>query len=45
MSDPISCDVIVLGLGPGGQMLATKLAEAGVDTVGVVVIYPRPFIM
>lgn len=35
MSDPIACDVIVLGLGPGGQMLATKLAEAGLDTVGV----------
>lgn len=35
MSDPIACDVIVLGLGPGGQMLATRLAEAGVDTVGI----------
>ncbi|PUA80069.1 dihydrolipoyl dehydrogenase family protein [Nocardioides currus] len=35
MSEPVACEVIVLGLGPGGQMLATKLAEAGVDTVGV----------
>ena len=28
-------DVVVLGLGPGGQELATELAEAGLDTVGV----------
>lgn len=35
MSERISCDVVVLGLGPGGQELATELAEAGLDTVGV----------
>ena len=35
MSESLSCDVIVLGLGPGGQELATQLAEAGLDTVGV----------
>ncbi len=34
-SDLVACDVIVLGLGPGGQALATGLAEAGLDTVGV----------
>jgi pyruvate/2-oxoglutarate dehydrogenase complex dihydrolipoamide dehydrogenase (E3) component len=31
----IGCDVVVLGLGPGGQELATELAEAGLDIVGV----------
>jgi pyruvate/2-oxoglutarate dehydrogenase complex dihydrolipoamide dehydrogenase (E3) component len=31
----LTCDVVVLGLGPGGQELATELAEAGLDTVGV----------
>ena len=35
MSERIACDVVVLGLGPGGQELATELAEAGLDTVGV----------
>jgi pyruvate/2-oxoglutarate dehydrogenase complex dihydrolipoamide dehydrogenase (E3) component len=35
MSPRITCDVVVLGLGPGGQELATGLAEAGLDTVGV----------
>lgn len=35
MSQPVGCDVIVLGLGPGGQELATELAEAGLDVVGV----------
>ena len=28
-------DVVVIGLGPGGESLATKLAEAGLDVVGV----------
>lgn len=35
MSQRVACDVVVLGLGPGGQELATELAEAGLDTVGV----------
>ncbi|WP_457207592.1 dihydrolipoyl dehydrogenase family protein [Nocardioides sp. P5_C9_2] len=35
MGTRIACDVVVLGLGPGGQELATELAEAGLDTVGV----------
>jgi pyruvate/2-oxoglutarate dehydrogenase complex dihydrolipoamide dehydrogenase (E3) component len=35
VSERIACDVVVLGLGPGGQELATELAEAGLDTVGV----------
>lgn len=35
MGARIACDVIVVGLGPGGQELATALAEAGLDTVGV----------
>jgi pyruvate/2-oxoglutarate dehydrogenase complex dihydrolipoamide dehydrogenase (E3) component len=29
------CDVVVLGLGPGGEHAALKLAEAGLDVVGV----------
>lgn len=29
------CDVIVLGLGPGGEYAAQKLAEAGLDVVGI----------
>jgi pyruvate/2-oxoglutarate dehydrogenase complex dihydrolipoamide dehydrogenase (E3) component len=28
-------DVVVLGLGPGGEALATRLAEAGLEVVGV----------
>ncbi|MDX6296240.1 MAG: hypothetical protein QOI51_97, partial [Nocardioidaceae bacterium] len=28
-------DVVVIGLGPGGESVATKLAEAGLDVVGV----------
>src|SRR5665809_25539 len=28
-------DVVVLGLGPGGEYAAQKLAEAGLDVVGV----------
>ena len=35
MSDPVSCDVVVLGLGPGGEYAAQKLAEAGLSVVGV----------
>lgn len=33
--DPVTCDVVVLGLGPGGEYAAHKLAEAGLDVVGV----------
>lgn len=29
------CDVVVLGLGPGGEYAAQKLAEAGLSVVGV----------
>ena len=29
------CDVVVLGLGPGGEYAARKLAEAGLRVVGV----------
>jgi pyruvate/2-oxoglutarate dehydrogenase complex dihydrolipoamide dehydrogenase (E3) component len=29
------CDVVVLGLGPGGEYAAHKLAEAGLDVIGV----------
>ena len=38
MSEPASpqeCDVIVIGLGPGGEHAATQLAKAGLDVVGV----------
>lgn len=30
-----TCDVVVLGLGPGGEAVATKLAGAGLDVVAV----------
>jgi pyruvate/2-oxoglutarate dehydrogenase complex dihydrolipoamide dehydrogenase (E3) component len=30
-----SCDVVVIGLGPGGEATATALAKAGLDVVGV----------
>ncbi|HET7385928.1 MAG TPA: NAD(P)/FAD-dependent oxidoreductase [Nocardioidaceae bacterium] len=29
------CDVVVVGLGPGGEAVATQLAQAGLDVVGV----------
>lgn len=35
MSEPVSCDVVVLGLGPGGEYAAQKLAEAGLSVIGV----------
>lgn len=30
-----SCDVVVIGLGPGGEAVATQLSQAGLDVVGV----------
>ena len=29
------CDVVVIGLGPGGSDLAGRLARAGLDVIGV----------
>jgi pyruvate/2-oxoglutarate dehydrogenase complex dihydrolipoamide dehydrogenase (E3) component len=29
------CDVVVLGLGPGGESAATQLAAAGLDVVAI----------
>lgn len=34
-SDDVECDVVVVGLGPGGQGLVKDLAKAGLDVVGV----------
>jgi pyruvate/2-oxoglutarate dehydrogenase complex dihydrolipoamide dehydrogenase (E3) component len=31
----VICDAIVVGLGPGGEEVAGKLAEAGLDVVGI----------
>ena len=35
MNDVKRVDVVVVGLGPGGEALATRLAKAGLDVVGV----------
>ncbi|KQX66266.1 NAD(P)/FAD-dependent oxidoreductase [Angustibacter sp. Root456] len=35
MSDQRSADVIVIGLGPGGEDVAGRLAEAGLDVIAV----------
>ena len=35
MTGDVECDVVVLGLGPGGEHAAIKLARAGLDVVGV----------
>jgi pyruvate/2-oxoglutarate dehydrogenase complex dihydrolipoamide dehydrogenase (E3) component len=35
MSDPIRADVVVIGMGPGGEDLAGRLAEAELDVVGI----------
>ena len=29
------CDVVVIGLGPGGEATATQLAKAGLDVVAI----------
>jgi pyruvate/2-oxoglutarate dehydrogenase complex dihydrolipoamide dehydrogenase (E3) component len=31
----VDCDVVVLGLGPGGEHVAIKLGRAGLDVVGI----------
>jgi pyruvate/2-oxoglutarate dehydrogenase complex dihydrolipoamide dehydrogenase (E3) component len=31
----VNCDAVVVGLGPGGEEVAGKLAEAGFDVVGI----------
>jgi pyruvate/2-oxoglutarate dehydrogenase complex dihydrolipoamide dehydrogenase (E3) component len=31
----VNCDAAVVGLGPGGEEVASKLAEAGLDVVGI----------
>jgi pyruvate/2-oxoglutarate dehydrogenase complex dihydrolipoamide dehydrogenase (E3) component len=33
--NPRECDVVVIGLGPGGEHAATELAKAGLDVVAV----------
>ena len=35
MTETSSTDVIVIGLGPGGETVATRLLEAGLDVVGI----------
>lgn len=35
MSDASSADVVVIGMGPGGEDVAGSLAEAGLDVVGI----------
>jgi pyruvate/2-oxoglutarate dehydrogenase complex dihydrolipoamide dehydrogenase (E3) component len=35
MTPAVECDVVVLGLGPGGEHVAIKLARAGLDVVGI----------
>jgi len=35
MSDAVECDVVVVGLGPGGEHAATSLAKAGLEVVAI----------
>ncbi len=42
---PIDCDVLIVGLGPVGAMLALLLAQSGVSTIAVdkdTAVYPLP---
>ena len=32
---PEQADVVIIGMGPGGEDIAGRLAEAGVDVVGI----------
>jgi pyruvate/2-oxoglutarate dehydrogenase complex dihydrolipoamide dehydrogenase (E3) component len=35
MADMLGADVVVIGMGPGGEDVAGRLAEAGLEVVGV----------
>jgi pyruvate/2-oxoglutarate dehydrogenase complex dihydrolipoamide dehydrogenase (E3) component len=35
MSAPLQADVVVIGMGPGGEDVAGRLAKAGLDVVGI----------
>jgi pyruvate/2-oxoglutarate dehydrogenase complex dihydrolipoamide dehydrogenase (E3) component len=35
MTEPVTVDVVVLGMGPGGEEVAGRLAEAGLSVIGV----------
>jgi pyruvate/2-oxoglutarate dehydrogenase complex dihydrolipoamide dehydrogenase (E3) component len=35
MNEAVQTDVVVLGMGPGGEDVAGRLAQAGLDVVGV----------
>jgi pyruvate/2-oxoglutarate dehydrogenase complex dihydrolipoamide dehydrogenase (E3) component len=35
MSDTAHADVVVVGMGPGGEAVANRLAQAGLDVVGI----------
>ncbi len=35
VSEEVTCDVVVVGLGPGGEHAAIKLARAGLDVVAI----------